>query len=211
MLLNELAKTRIPEPVKQTVFDYFRLRSKTWKNPDERQVDDNFEEKLLTLGWKRLGAGSFSSVFQNPKKNYVLKINKRHDEGYEHFVRLIHRYPNKSFPRISDMKNLDIDGENYYVYLIEKLSKIPERTAEKYAYIFAHVIDNPTDSLAQLFNSENWSYLPHSTPQIFRRNPALITALRVIGRNIGYFGNDIHLHNIMYRKDGTIVIIDPYS
>ena len=199
MLLDELAKARISEPVEKAAFDFFRTESRT-----------DLDQKLSALGWVPLSGGSFSTVFQNPKKNYILKINKRHDEGYEHFVKLIHQHRNKHFPKISDMKMLTVK-DDYYVYLIEKLNKIPERTASKYANCFAHVIDHPYDSLARLFNSSNWSYLPQTTPQIFKRNPGLITALRLVGKYKYIFGNDMHLHNIMYRKDGTIVIIDPYS
>jgi len=75
--------------------------------------------------------------------------------GYEKYVDLIHKYRNKHFPRITDMKVLKIGRENYYVYLIEKLYKIKEPTASNYANIFDCVIcnfyDEPNVSLEKLY------------------------------------------------------------
>ena len=208
MLLDELAKARIPEPIKQTVFDYFRIREKN--SLEAESIDRDLKHILLIKGWKGFGSGRYSSVFQNPKKNYVLKINKYPDEGYEKFVRLVHRYPNRHFPRISDMKRLVINDDSYYMYLIEKLNPIPTITAEKLANVFAEIIDHPDLSLTTLFNKSNYSWVARSVPKILKDNPDLIKACRIVGKNLETSSNDMHLHNIMYRKDKTVVIIDPY-
>jgi hypothetical protein len=90
-----------------------------------------FEEHMEKLGWIELDFGSFASVYGNKSKPYILKKLNDPDICYEAYVRLIHRHPNKHFPIISDMKKLRFNGNNYYVYLIEKLYKIPWGIAGK--------------------------------------------------------------------------------
>src|ERR1035441_6235229 len=119
MLLSE-TKPVITKPVTKATFDYFQQKYNQ-KGSEYGDDESELESKLAKFGWERLGAGVYSSVYGKTKKSYVLKINKRPDEGYEKYVKLIKKYRNKYFPRITDMKVLKIGGEKYYVYLIERL------------------------------------------------------------------------------------------
>ena len=87
---------------------------------------DMMQEQFEKLGWKVLGSGVFSMVLVNPSKKYVLKVNIQPDPGYQKYVDLILKHPNKYFPQISDMKLLNIQDSKYYVYLIEKLKPYRE-------------------------------------------------------------------------------------
>jgi len=153
-------------------------------------------------------AGYYSTVYSNPKKSYVLKVNDRQDTAYAQYVSLIKKYNNKHFPKISDLKFIEVNGGRYYIYLIEKLDDV--RSEMKHlANVFSEIIDCPYSSLT-FFNTS------HTQLDYLKQNPELVTALRIIGKfkhNIKnpYISNDMHGGNIMQRKDGTIVITDPYA
>ena len=212
MFLTELSRPKIGKRVTNTAFDYFKQRhpynNDSFKDNIKLYLDINLNKNLNKLGWTKAGAGAYSSVYKNPNKSFVLKINKRPDKGYEEYVNVIKRYRNKHFPRISDMKVMKIGKDNYYVYLIEKLKALPR--SDLIAFDIKDAIDalygcdykDMGESLLEYFDK-----MP-----LFRRNPDLIRAVYIVANNIGYnFDIDIHGGNIMKRADGTIVITDPYA
>ena len=116
-----MARPKIGKRIEKATFDYFRGHKGSagaFKSGLE-----GLGVRLQKLGWTLLGKGYFSSVYQNPKKNYVLKINSRPDEGYAEYVRIIKKTKNKHFPRISDMKVLSLPtksiwGEKRYIIIM---------------------------------------------------------------------------------------------
>jgi len=87
-----------------------------------------------------LAQGLYSVVFYNPNKSYIIKINKSEDKAFAHYVSIIHGSRNPHFPKISDKKELKIGNETYYIYLIEKLTKVPSKIAHKLLIIFKKFI-----------------------------------------------------------------------
>ena len=213
--LAELAKPKIGKRIEKIAFDYFPERSQVSKNGNGGnyglKVDELFETRLKKLGWKFMERGKFSVVFENPKKNFILKVNIQPDAGYDHYVDIVKSSRNPHFPKISDKKTLDLSGEGgrgeiFSVYLIEKLYKISDRSERQMlADIFVDVIRYHELPLKRIFN-----ICGTDIPEYLLKRPTLVTALRIVGGKMGRFNNDLHGGNIMKRKDGTVVITDPY-
>jgi hypothetical protein len=170
--------------------------------------DKKFEHKMAELGWKFLDNGKFASVFFNPKKNYVVKLTFREDTGYARYVRVLQGNPNPHFPKISAVKTLTFGETNYYIYLIERLYPISNKDRrEYYRDSFQSILNFPKKSLKEIFRQHYDSPIP----DILAENPKLVQALRIIGNNVENGWLDLHADNFMKRKDGTIVLTDPYS
>ena len=219
MNILELSRPKIGKRVATAALDYFEGRDGIL-----------FKEKLAKLGWTPLGNGNFSSVFENPKKQYVLKVSEKPDPAYNEYVKLIKRARNKHFPRISDMKKLlslptetyfsmtlnkfvHRPTKEYYVYLIERLEpvrsidRISLQDVARSCYLVANNWWEP--NLVEIFQEEYREF-----PKFLRRSPSLVQALRFVGEHCDDIKGawlDIHRDNIMQREDGTIVITDPYA
>jgi len=199
MLINEFYKPKISKSATYAITNHL------FNNPLNIPYLKNQLEKF---GWKLEGSGVYSSVWSNPKKSYILKINKIPDPGFDHYVSVIKGSRNPHFPKISDRRQIFITGRSYYAYLIEKLEEFPNRaTAEDYASMFNFVInlnmeEKPLESLIEEYGA---------IPEIFKKQPKLIKALRIVSyESKPFFRIDLHDENFMQRKDGTIVITDPY-
>ena len=204
MILSEI-KPKIHKDIIKYAKPYFQNEdnfSTGWADDYSISASEVFYDKLRQLGWKKLGSGSFSNIYGNDKKTYVIKVNASPDPGYSSYVKLIHKFPNKHFPKISDRKTFRINYNNYDIYLIEKLYRIPMTEARSLIHIFDHVMDN----CAEL----NLNILFPTVPRILRTQPLLAKALRFIEKHDVNDGLDMGPYNIMRRKDGTIVITDPY-
>ena len=212
MKLEELVQ-RKNEPLSKVATDYFL-------NGNGLTPDIFVIVKLKALGWEQYGTGAYSNVYANPKKNYVLKLNKTSDEGYENYVELIKQHPNPHFPKISAVKTLNVNNERYpcnlSLYLIEKLYKVPYAKTTYYTASFYKVTTDYYKSLETLIEEDirasSWSKQFNPTSiELLKENPLLVKALQLIGefKKAGH-GIDIHDNNYMQRKDGTIVITDPY-
>jgi len=203
MRLDEYSKPIIPKKFYKTVNDSY--------------VNKKFEpyemkDKLETLGWYETGKGAYSDVYENKNKPYVLKLNTSPDSAYNYYVQSIKKYHNKHFPKISDLKFMELGGKRYYIYLIETLLPIDgaygglEHMLVRY---LEKIMINPSARISDFA-------FPEREKNYFKKNPDLVKAARIVGKNkLNYKGEefmylDIHFGNIMKRNDGTIVITDPY-
>ena len=204
MKITELYRPKLGKNLEAPAFDYFKKSHKTSDYDYEKRQDlqQELRDKLKSLGWKHLNSGVYSSVFSNPTKSFVLKINKRPDPGYQRYVNIVKSHRNKHFPIISDIKKMEIAGNIYYVYLIEKLISIPAKMAFNYERWFDSIITKPGIPLEKLF----WN----NVPIIFKKQPGLLKALQIVEQSA--ISESIYLHskNMMKRADGTIIITDPY-
>jgi hypothetical protein len=221
MQLEELYKPKISKTLSNTAFDYFNSQAIKIPGYDKMREQNEFIKKLKKMGWEFLDDGAYSNVFANPKKDYVLKINKFPDNGYATYVNMIKRARNIHFPKISDMKHLDIflDGYTkiYYVYLIEKLYEFKYDEGTFLADIVKKMIEHPNATNAYWFSEEFLniiSYRDRDIQELIKKyvTPSLIAATKIISHNtdINNCKIDMHGRNIMKRNDGTIVITDPY-
>jgi len=223
MKISEVSRPKIGKRITDTAFKYFRGKG----DSDTAYAfggQVGFEITLSKLGWTRFGNGNFSSVYSNPKKNYIMKISDKPDEGYAEYVNLIKKTRNKHFPKISDIKFLEIPvimyhvtkDVKYYVYLIEKLYSININTIQNGNYpmsattagSYCHsVAYNYWKDLTTVFSDND-----EDVPKFLKRNPSLVQALQFVGKNASVnVWLDIKGENLMQRLDGTIVITDPYA
>jgi len=180
--------------------------------------------RLKKLGWTRLGNGYFSLVFSNPKKNYVLKVNLVNDPGYIEYVKLIKSHPNKYFPHISDMKILEVNGEEFGIYLIERLKEMDTPWNFIYSEILRGMMGVQAGGASvtkkgmltlqntpapKKYNQDDWTEILDRIEE----NEEFVNAINLVvtWANKRLIGIDMHNGNIMQRSDGTAVITDPYA
>jgi hypothetical protein len=202
MKLEEYSKPKIPIKFSRIISSY----------KEGKIFDYVMEDKLKKLGWTFLDAGYYSSVYSNPKKPYILKVNGKIDSAYAQYVALIKKYKNPHFPKISDLKLMEIDGFRYYIYLIEKLNSVPGKK-DKIVRALENIMYAPRHSFAYYCRNND---IPEETIYLFQQQPELINACKIIGKfrdnsKNPYVSLDMHGGNIMQRNDGTLIITDPYS
>ena len=213
MKLDELTnRVRVRGKVSEPVLSAYWNRISDPGGNGWDSTTDFFIQELKKLGWVPAGEGQLSEIYINPKKSYILKINKTPDAAYEHFTRITKQFPNKHFPKIGDKKSIMVHNEKYYVYVIEKLYPLNQERAEELADQFSDLVcfywvDGGMDDP----DNDGWpKQFPDDSKNYFKANPSLLKALKILADQSKRFEEDIHSGNIMQRKDGTIVIIDPY-
>lgn len=186
----------------------FYKTSLDYTNPSKQELFKALEK----MGWEMVSEGSYSLVFSNPAKSYILKVNKRPDPAFAKFAALARRSKNSHFPKISDMKRLRLYKNTYHIYLIEKLVPVAKSIAQNLADAIENIGEQArfkkriitVEELAEIFMEPKIKYY-------LKRNPSLITASSLLGlKRAPGLWFDLHNENIMKRTDGTVVIIDPY-
>ena len=170
------------------------------------------EDQLKKTGWQSIGMGCFSIVFTKPSLPYVLKINKMPDRAFQHFVELSKRFPSRYFPKIGALKMIEYKERPYYIYTIEKLDSVTNMpshlTLTRFANLIEAIAANPKMEISKILGDCYGA--SDESVEWFLRHPELVKACQIIGLNCPDGRLDIHKGNIMQRKDGTIVIVDPY-
>jgi hypothetical protein len=165
----------------------------------------DMDKILADKGWTYIDQGHYSATYLSPNKKTVLKINRDFDPGYEHFIKVIKYNPNPHFPVISDKKKLP-DGTS--AYIMERLYDLDEsdKKIENAIVDIMHFIVTGV-----VFDSHAQEYYESCVDKVEEQQPGIMEALKILAKYRGTFKNDIRFENIMKRKDGTIVIIDPYA
>jgi hypothetical protein len=224
MNITELRQPKISKSVERSATDYFKKGNLDYVSDDHEDFDEPEYEllrKLKKLGWNQFGNGAFSLVFSNPKKNYVLKLTLVSDPGYDAYVQLILSHPNKYFPHISDLKTIDVDGKKFGIYLIEKLTEMTNPWNDIYSLILRTMMggDQRMKGILTLQNTpapRSLQYTQAQWEQVLDKiaeNDEFMTAIQLVSTwyNKRMLRIDMHQGNIMQRKDGTVVITDPYA
>jgi len=206
--LDEYSNPIIPKKFSKITTDRFRGDASEWM----------MTVKLRELGWTRLGKGSFATVYENYKKPFILKVTDLQDSSYAYYVSMIRKFHNKHFPKISDLKFIEVEGKKYYIYLIEKLKSL-KKDMKPIIYFLgavAHAYNATMKDIINDFNSANYKPVRKEVLYYLRKNPELVKAARIVGKykdksTINGIFLDMHSLNMMQREDGTIVISDPYA
>lgn len=207
---------KIPQKIKHAAPEYYKMINRGYIYTGQ----ESFQEKLADLGWKHIGSGVFSSVFSNPRKPYIIKVNDGVDKAFAIFAKFAKKFPNIHFPMIGEMKQFKYKNKIYYIYLIEKLYPIGNK-----AYDYAPDINDLTSAFILNLRSKkpksdeevykDFVLDDNSLSNIFKKQPTLIRACKSLANCYKASSIrlviDIHEGNIMKRKDGTIVVIDPFS
>lgn len=155
-------------------------------------------EFLKSRGWEFVDEGVYSEVYYNPKKNLILKVNKKEDPAYDYFVGLTKTYESKHFPRISD--KLDIKN-GYSAYLMEKLNDLMDLGLKNEISDFVAILQHPNIKWDQnVIDRAN---------KLKNTYPKLAEAITFLVENRKSYNLDIMGANIM-RRGRTLVIVDPY-
>jgi hypothetical protein len=174
-----------------------------FKNSSFETAQFRFSEAIKKFGWHEGKSGSRSTIYTNPRKSFIMKVNDQQDEGFAAYVSLIRKNPNPHFPKISNLKRFKVNGRVFYIYLMEKLAEIPHAKAVKY-------VDWMEDYLSANLNNESVAKLTQKLPK--ELGISIIDALNIVRNYADRYRIflDFSEDNIMQRKDGTIVITDPY-
>ena len=187
------------------------------------------------FGMTYLGRGALGQTIQTRDPEVVLKVFET-DSAYLSFINYIMRHPNKHYPKVirapkqmtAFYKRYDIQPNQYTILALEKLYELPENMA---AFIrdvanADDLYDKPDFLPNGELNGNNDSgyyddddeygdnYTPSYTFNDLKRDYPWIPSLweaahAALHSKSVKGGRDLHAGNLMMRKDGTIVIIDP--
>lgn len=143
-------------------------------------------------GLKYSGHGVHGIVY-NINKSKVFKAFDKADRGYLNFLKVIKKFKDKRhFPRVYDF----FETKDYHIVVLERLEEYHNKEGlwdHTDRAEFAGYVDTDSGLWREYFNKSFDKYL------------------KVLEDNMpNTVGWDLHANNIMQRKDGTPVIIDPW-
>jgi hypothetical protein len=165
-----------------------------------------------------IGGGSYADIYKSSKfKDRVVKVAQGNDEGFLTFLEALAKESktNPHFPVIYRAALVEhVDGGSYTfnrIYVeMERLFKLPCAEYKFGTYCplneTAHIVE------ALDWESNHWrrQWVLHGT-DLAQAREWLIKLYKQKKKEIRELSNDIHDENIMIRKDGTIVITDPFA
>lgn len=157
-------------------------------------------------GFKFLGAGCYSAVFQSKDPNIVIKVGADIFDPYLYYVREITSKENKHFPKV---KKLYIDNENsYYIVYLEKLFKMQDTQLPKYQEIYEWAVN---EQQKPIWADKNLNEAVDTIINLadYRSYPEIVHAKAWGSVPDDACRLDLHESNVMCRADGTFVFADP--
>lgn len=167
---------------------------------------------LSNAGYKKLGSGSYATIWHKEGSDQVLKLFDGSDHAYYDYIDLCNKHSNPHFPKFFS-KPIKINGV-YRAVKTELLSK------PNISYTETECLDDYTRLRAQYRNDEGikkalggrykeafGSALKYLEDETFKKALDLITDELIIKK--GYF-SDIHPSNFMERN-GVLVFSDPVT
>lgn len=195
--------------------------------------------KLQQLGYKKLGGGVDATVWSKDE-GHVIKIlmpsadRETADTAFTFFYDICKDNQQNSFlPKFIDIGGVhhtvfEINGTPYRQIAMERLQPIKRGSPEEALVWSLSDLAEVSfikwrDVLKQLNNPKTWEHYPYGNrwqaAVTLLQNPqsqeyyhnlfATMQDLYKEGRAAGH-GWDLHTENVMQRKDGTLVITDPY-
>ena len=187
------------------------------------------QQTLTRAGYRRLGGGVESTAWGRAD-GPVIKVIMPNEgmntdkamKSFLRFYRLTKKRPSKHWPRfqalrdeagrVSDFAEFTIDGKKYVQISMERLAELSPGESL--------IIEDMADSLAQGQSLKKWAFrnmddyreqLPQDIQALEPQLPSLWAAMQVAYRKTGGdYVWDLHGGNAMKRRDGTIVITDPF-
>ena len=213
------------ETILEGVKQYYSL---TW--PEIIQMLDK------KYGIKFLDRGMWGQVFDHPSWNYVVKVFDT-DDAYLSFVNFVLQNPNIHYPKflrkpiemhLFHKRSSHITNKTFYIVKVEKLQPIPQlfklffnleiiediiqAKEQNQKICLLPDIKNFDLSLRHLtFSEQNIDEFIKKFPEL--KLNTLINAIMMLKHSklSDQFKWDLHGNNCMMRKDGTLVITDPFS
>lgn len=207
-------------------------------NEEEKYTSRSKEirDKFKQAGYKLIGTGADATVWAKKDSDQVVKIIMPEDnlgsDKSNHFIKFYEfcnsHYDLANLPKFLKVKNLNIQGQNYISVYMEKLYPIPvnsfeeamvwilsdlSTSAKKYKQAEAAILNKNTwvgfSGLDSKSIIEQYKKLNRIQMAQYSLLFSLMKLLYHSGR-VDKLGWDLHTENVMQRKDGTLVIIDPW-
>ena len=195
---------------------YKRLGSTTINeinDEDELSVSQRIQDYFVNRGYKYLGEGRDQIAFLSPRGT-VLKVVGIGEDEREDIVKtyvgfFLRNQRNPHYPRIYNAGDFTVDGETYFVYEMEYLNPVSgEDQVLEYIEDLMSALPRGEQALAAFY--QNKKRPPGlSEPEV----DGLVMATQDLEDAIGGQAPlDLRsIENLGRRKDGQIVIIDPFS
>jgi hypothetical protein len=193
------------------------------------------EKHFKKAGYKKLGTGADANVYAKDEQN-VIKILMPEDPStqservFNKFYEFSAEHNDiKNLPKFNSVSKFDVLDKEYTVINMERLYPIENNSFEEaMVWILSDLAIqriNWNEALQIIQDETTWENFTGNIPleEIFNRIDnlddvdkaeygllfTLMTLLYHTGR-INKIGWDLHTENVMQRKDGTLVIIDPW-
>jgi hypothetical protein len=193
------------------------------------------EKHFKKAGYKKLGTGADANVYAKDEQN-VIKILMPEDPStqservFNKFYEFSAEHNDiKNLPKFNSVSKFDVLDKEYTVINMERLYPIENNSFEEaMVWILSDLAIqkiNWNQALQIIQDESTWETFTGDIPveEIFNRIDnlddrdkaeygllfTLMTLLYHTGR-INKIGWDLHTENVMQRKDGTLVIIDPW-
>lgn len=192
--------------------------------------------QLKNAGYSNVGTGADSTVWAKDD-SHIIKILMPEDLGtkaeqvFRKFYEFAMSHQNLAcIPRFNEVNTVDINGKDYTQIEMEKLNPIPTNTFEE-AMVWA-LSDMVSENLSwdevveKLLQTKTWyggeTRVMRKMPEFVRQRmnlPGFINTYSQLYEvmrqlyqtgQINRFGWDLHTANVMQRKNGQPVIIDPW-
>lgn len=187
---------------------------------DHWEVKSALRHSLLE-GKKPIGRGCFSAIFEGTRKNTVLKLTVD-NFGYWLFNCWTAKVEHRHFPRIidshGDIGTVKLGGTDYPLFLfeMEKLEKIkPGTDTKRLAMNIQNAVRTANDKV------DLWMRNDLRSAMMVQHMTQNTTLPRSIRNALGQLENfcfsypggqiDLHINNMMQRKNGELVITDPLA
>lgn len=190
------------------------------KKYKDETAEDVMELLAKDFNMKIIGSGTFGTVLQSNDPNIVYKVFE-HDDAYMKFISFIAQHPNKHYPTVFKIKHLHsfykrklADYDKFIIVKTEKLYKITDENLNQFVAEFLHSMKYSPKVIGDQLPPYTMDRNKNTTityKQYFEKMPWLIS-LYMAAWNLYTSVTatwDI-ADNIMQRKDGTLVIIDPF-
>lgn len=155
---------------------------------------------LVMYDFEKAGVGMYSDVYFHPEFNFVIKATYTNNATY--YDKFIMKYAknnrHNSFMPIIYKKVHFKDG---YFYILEKLYPLDEDIYIKF---------NKLNFLIDDIKYNRMDLMKQSDKQLIKDYPELFMSI-IDMLKAGVHVDDLHNDNIMQRKDGSLVIIDPVA
>lgn len=157
-----------------------------------------FRAKLAKKGFKHIGGGFYSAVYAHPTSDRVIKVNHGHKcDAWIDYVLWANQqgYGGKFAPKMYSYKHYG----NFYVAIMERM----EYTVADSEMTSEAPVAQTLFSLAATHENEKAKLL------VDLLVPGLGEFSEKLRKTFPSERLDLHEHNIMYRKDGSICVTDP--
>lgn len=193
---------------------------KSFKDKPGKEILDYLKS---TYGIQQ-SAGTFGVVLSHPSWKHVLKLFAK-DDCYLHFVDYVLKHPNPHFPKVEKkpvqlttfFKKSATTPDKFYVVKMEKLEKLGKAELNLFDSMDSKIFVETYKEAVKHDDVKGW--VTHITkelkidPFLLKKNLGFIKAyLEIEDMELpASCKTDLHSENVMKRKDGTMVIIDPYK